>query len=372
MKKFAKITSALMAVLMLSTALVLPAGAATKKKVTAKLSATTYVYSGQAVKPKVTVKTSSGKALKVNKNYTVSYAKGRTNVGKYAVKIKYKGNYTGAKTLYFKINPKATSLTKLTAGGGALKVSWKKLSKQVTGYQIKYSTSKSFSSAESVNVSYKTSSVKLTGLKGSKTYYVKIRAYKTVGGKKYYSKWSSVLSKKTLCAHSYKNYKCTKCKQLQSGKVVDYLKSQIYAKGSVNDWGASFFEMSDDGSVTFYLSHNKTSDETYVSYTMYFEDGYEVSINLIFANSGKHTYRYYYCNYVDLNDTYQIEGKIDAATLTESTKLTATSYIGDSSVYSTHLSVAREALDLLLSCTGYYLDDYGLGVTLKDLGFTNY
>ena len=36
-----------------------------------------------------------------------------------------------------------------------------------------------------------TTSKKITGLKGGKKYYVKIRTYKTVDGVKYYSSWSS-------------------------------------------------------------------------------------------------------------------------------------------------------------------------------------
>ena len=45
--------------------------------------------------------------------------------------------------------------------------------------------------------SYKTTSVTLKSLKAKKTYYVRVRTYKTVDGKKYYSDWSSKKSKKT-------------------------------------------------------------------------------------------------------------------------------------------------------------------------------
>ena len=34
-------------------------------------------------------------------------------------------------------------------------------------------------------------------LKAKKTYYVRIRSYKTVNGKKYYSSWSGPVKKKT-------------------------------------------------------------------------------------------------------------------------------------------------------------------------------
>ena len=76
------------------------------------------------------------------------------------------------------------------AGKGKLSVSWKKNSK-ASGYQIRYSLKSSFSGAKTVTVkSGKTMTKKLTGLKRGKRYYITVRAYKTVKGKKYYSSWS--------------------------------------------------------------------------------------------------------------------------------------------------------------------------------------
>ena len=79
-----------------------------------------------------------------------------------------------------------------------LKVTWKKNS-AVSGYQIQYSTSKKFTSAKTVTVKgYKTTSKTIKSLKAKKTYYVRVRTYKTVNGKKVYSDWSAkALSKKT-------------------------------------------------------------------------------------------------------------------------------------------------------------------------------
>lgn len=76
------------------------------------------------------------------------------------------------------------------AGKRKLSVSWKKNSK-ASGYQIRYSLKSSFSGAKTVMVrSGKTTTKKLTGLKRRKRYYITVRAYKTVKGKKYYSSWS--------------------------------------------------------------------------------------------------------------------------------------------------------------------------------------
>ncbi len=162
-----------------------------------KLSATAYTYNGSAKKPTVTVKDSMGNKIS-SSNYTVTYASGRKNVGTYKVTVKFKGKYTGTKTLTFKINPAKTTVKSLTAGKKSLKVAITKKTAQVSGYEVQYSTSKSFKTYKTKTLtSYKTVSTTLTGLKAKTTYYVRVRTYKTVGGVKYYSGWSTIKYKKT-------------------------------------------------------------------------------------------------------------------------------------------------------------------------------
>ena len=159
----------------------------------ATLSKTSYTYDGKAKKPSVTVKL-SGKTLKSGTDYTVTY-KNNKSVGKATVTITGKGGYTGTVTKSFKINPKKTAVKKLTSPKKAqLKVTYKKVA-GVTGYQVTYSTSKKFTKSTT-----KTATVKgvsklsktVKSLKKGKTYYVKVRSYKTVGGTKYYSSYSAV------------------------------------------------------------------------------------------------------------------------------------------------------------------------------------
>ena len=168
---------------------------------TITLSTTSYTYNGKVKKPSVTVKDSKGKKIS-SKYYTVSYSKGRKNVGQYTVTIKFKGNYSGTVKKTFTIKPKATTLSKVTAGKKAFTVKWKKQATQTTGYQIQYSTSSKFKGAKTVTVSKnKTTSKKITKLKAKKKYYVRVRTYKTVkvNGKntKIYSSWSKVKTVKT-------------------------------------------------------------------------------------------------------------------------------------------------------------------------------
>ena len=160
-----------------------------------KLKATSLTYNGKVRTPKVIVKDRTGKTLVKNTDYTVSYAKGRKYVGKYAVKITFKGKYSGTKTLYFTIKPKATRISSLTAGSKKFTVKWKKQATQTTGYQVQYSASSKFSKAKTVTVGKNTTvSKKISKLSGKKKYYVRVRTYKTVkiNGKsiRIYSGWS--------------------------------------------------------------------------------------------------------------------------------------------------------------------------------------
>ncbi len=91
-----------------------------------------------------------------------------------------------------------TSLSSVTnSASEKMTVKWSKGSK-ITGYQIQYSTSSSFSSYKTVKVT-SASTVKKTisSLTKGKTYYVRIRTYyKTSSGTTYYSAWSTKTSVK--------------------------------------------------------------------------------------------------------------------------------------------------------------------------------
>ena len=83
---------------------------------------------------------------------------------------------------------------KVKAGKKKLTVTWKK-DKNVSGYQIKIATKKNFKGAETYTVkSYKTYKKVIKKLKAKKKYFVKVRAYKTVGKSKVYGAYSAVRS----------------------------------------------------------------------------------------------------------------------------------------------------------------------------------
>lgn len=96
------------------------------------------------------------------------------------------------------VKPKKTSIKKLSKGKKKFTVTWAKVS-GVKGYQIQYSSDKNFKkNNKSVTVTkQKTTKATVKKLKSKKKYYVRVRTYKTVNGKKIYSSWSKVKSVKT-------------------------------------------------------------------------------------------------------------------------------------------------------------------------------
>lgn len=92
---------------------------------------------------------------------------------------------------------KVTGL-KLKAKKKAIKLSWKKGSAGISGYQIRYSKSKKMKWAKTIKLARAAAKSKtIKKLAKKKRYYVQVRSYKTLNGKTYYSAWSSKKSVKT-------------------------------------------------------------------------------------------------------------------------------------------------------------------------------
>jgi len=158
---------------------------------TIKLSKEEYVYSGKTIKPTIVVKTSKGKTVS-DDYYTVSGTKSAKNIGSYRIKVVFKGRYSGTKYLYYTISPRVVSGLKLKSPAKKqLTVSWKKDS-SVGGYQIVYATNSKFTkSKKTITVkSYSTYKQTIKKLSSKKIYYVKVRAFKKVGGNTLYGEFS--------------------------------------------------------------------------------------------------------------------------------------------------------------------------------------
>ncbi len=189
-------------------------------------------YTGKAIEldEKTLVVRYGTMTLKKDTDFTVKY-ENNIEVGTAKVTLTGKGNYTGTREVTFTIiktsdggssgggssgggssggggsgssgcgvdelSPKGTRLTKVKGGRKQIQVKWKK-GKKVTGYQIAYSLTKDFAIWEDKIVrDPKKTSVTIKGLKSKKTYYVRIRTYKRLNGKRHWSPWSDYKKVKT-------------------------------------------------------------------------------------------------------------------------------------------------------------------------------
>ncbi len=164
---------------------------------TAVLSATAYTYSGKEKTPSVTVYDNTGNIISADK-YTVTY-ESNIKIGTAKAVVTFRGKYyTGSLTACFKINPKKTKIKKLTKIKNGFTVKYKKPKGDFTGYQIQYAENKKFAGAKKTTVkNINTVTKTVTKLKAKKKYYVRVRTYKKINGKNYYSEWSAISKIKT-------------------------------------------------------------------------------------------------------------------------------------------------------------------------------
>lgn len=172
-------------------------GETTKTTVIPKVSAITlsavkYTYDGKVKTPDVSVKDSKGSVLVKNRNYTLSYAAGRKNTGKYTVTVTLTGNYSGTKTLSFYILPGKTSHIAVSQSTSSIKAAWKAVS-GATGYKVYlFKGSKCIKTADTTGTVYTFSS-----LSSGTDYKIAVKAYKTIDRVKYYASTYTLVTTST-------------------------------------------------------------------------------------------------------------------------------------------------------------------------------
>ena len=112
--------------------------------------------------------------------------------------------------------PAATAITKIASKELGFSVAWKKQTKNVTGYQIQYATNAKFvnGKAKAVKGSGNTA-LSVSGLKAKQKYYVRVRTFRNVGGKNYFSAWSKA---KTVTTKAVTKPQGTAVKKIVAGQ----------------------------------------------------------------------------------------------------------------------------------------------------------
>lgn len=139
--------------------------------------------------------TSNSKYVKVSNEGAVTISKGFIGSAVITVKASDSNYNTLSRKVTINVLPAKVSLKKLyNKKPSVLSVTWKKNS-YATGYEIQYSRTKTFISGKTKTVvanGKDTLNTAISNLKKGGKYYVRIRAFKTSGGKKYYSAFSGI------------------------------------------------------------------------------------------------------------------------------------------------------------------------------------
>lgn len=158
----------------------------------------------------------------------------------------------------------ATTITSVKAQSKAFTVKWKEKS-GITGYQIQYSTNSKFKkNNKTVKIKKsETVSKKISKLKSSKKYYVRIRTYKTTSKKTYYSSWSkkkSVTTKEAKPCTNKNNH------SMGCGNIGKWFNSRSEIEEYWHDVDYNYYKQYQDGEITI-EEYNRLSPYGYESWS---------------------------------------------------------------------------------------------------------
>ena len=162
----------------------------------AQLTSVYYVdalsYTGKPIRPDVMV-TDGGKFLLPEHDYTVSYSS-NTKIGVGKIIISFMGNYQGTITKTFTICPAKQEIQSLQTRYKGFFIDFAQKG-SATGYELQYSTRSDFAGAKTLIISSnKTDKKTVSNLTAGKKYYVRVRSYTIVSGKRYNGAWSDTKS----------------------------------------------------------------------------------------------------------------------------------------------------------------------------------
>ena len=146
-------------------------------------------YTGDSITQSITVKYKD-KVLKKDVDYSLSYSN-NVNVGDATVTITGMNGYSGSVTYKYHVLPKGAALSSVNLVVKRLTIKWQPQS-GIDGYWLQYGTDKTFGTYLKNLVLKPERSEYIANVPTADTkYYVRIRTYKDVNGKRYYSYWRS-------------------------------------------------------------------------------------------------------------------------------------------------------------------------------------
>lgn len=168
--------------------------------------------------------------------------------------------------------------------------------------------------------------------------------------------------------HSYKNYVCTKCGEVDKARAYEYFVRYIKENGDVDGDETSLIFYVDD--VFLSIFYDAVYDAAYVS--VYLDDGTEDMDNDLYTVidlSGKGEYTF--ASYMG-DGTCFGTGEIIGASYSKDSPFSMSLYEGPSELKSEFTEVTRHMVNLALSFLSEFIKQYVPGITVKDLGFDRF
>ena len=171
----------------------------TVNKATQKITAKSYTKKNGSKAFSLGAKTNGGGKLTYttsNKNIATVSSKGIVTIkgcGKATITIKASTTYkynSAIKKVYITVLPTDVKITSLTGKGNTTKMTFKK-QQGLSGYVVEISRKSNFGTSARSTLKGNKGDCKFVGCIAGKKYYVRIRAFVKIGGKTYYSKWST-------------------------------------------------------------------------------------------------------------------------------------------------------------------------------------
>ncbi len=221
------------------------------------LSKSTYVYDTKTHKPNVTVKDYKGKAVSKD-NYTVKYSSSGKKIGEYTVTISFKGNYSGTKTLKYKVIPGQVAGLKASAvKTSSIKLTWTKVGGAKYYKVEKYNASTGkWKTVKTVTTNFLT----VSSLKAGTKYQFRVTSLD--GTKKFSGKTSAILKTATLTSAPNVSVKASKAKTatIKWKKVTGASKYIVYKSTD----GKKFTKVTETAKLTYTLTKLTAGKKIYI------------------------------------------------------------------------------------------------------------
>ena len=174
----------------------------------------------------------------------------------------------------------------------------------------------------------------------------------------------------TTPSHSYLNYVCSKCGNVDKSHSYEYLLEWLKQNGEASGDHVSIYEYKKNYQYQYGISYNGSADYMYVFFADYCEEGVDAD-NWYFniKLNGKNNVFEFYSAYGYKPTLCSSIGTINGKTYTDNSPISCDNYSGDSSVKVDFMESSRLGINVALEFLNNFLEKNVPQITLADLGF---